>query len=500
MERKGIQLQTLIYRAPEILFGDQSFGLAVDVWSLGLVLAEMAGSKFHQNLKAQRYTTVDYMVATFEQLGTPDFVGLPLWPPTQPQFKRKAWPANVASCLGNAGLALLDGLLEWKPLQRLTLPGAARHRYFQTELFALGGEPWNRGFVPQQAFGPEFQGARHPWNVRVGQCAPEVLRWLQADPTFVEGSDPFKNLELDFGADRKNAKSEEAKKFILAGAVGDCSSSAMCGLLLHKPLPCRRVLAWHGAFCKANDHTLVALGAAARVAVGRLPLEDRQRNGEHFLTTPVSEWFLTCGELSILNAGEASGPNATASGASSRESADTCVASGLWEEPQHQDGGASILHMGITIFGRRDVRFIQGKDLPDVAVRNIPGSIYFGQVTGAKHQVHHQPSDAADLWHLPEFGPCSVTVMLRTALFPHNRSRMRNTTPSPQCVFEALSKSFMASCGRGEWRLPTLHECEQAFAALPPPPKAKAKQAEPSRRARSRSRVRVRGPGNGPRT
>ena len=40
-------LQTLWWRAPEVLFGSQTFDQAIDLWSLGLVLAEMGdGSRF----------------------------------------------------------------------------------------------------------------------------------------------------------------------------------------------------------------------------------------------------------------------------------------------------------------------------------------------------------------------------------------------------------------------------------------------------------------------
>jgi hypothetical protein len=507
----------MLYKAPEILFGDQCFGAQADVWSLGLVFCEMAGCSFHWQLKCNRYTTVDYMVATFQQLGTPDLTGLPHWPAEPPQFKRKGWPARVGGCIGNYGIALLDGLLEWMPSRRIRLVEASRHRYFQPELFALGGEPWIRGLAPTESFGPVFEGARHPWNVRVGQCAPEVLAWLQADPALIAGSAQHDAMDVDFCASRKNAKSEEARKFIVAGAIGSCSSTSMCSLDLDKPLPCMRVIAWHAAFCEANDHSLVDMGAAARQAIGRLPLADRGTNGEHFMDTVFSDWFLTCGELCIMNAGVASGPGAASSAGPAATAAPgpgaASSAPAAWEEAFHQDGGASILHMGLTLFGRRDVRFVQGDNLPDVAVRNTPGTVYFGGVTGAWHQVHHQASEPAELLHLPTLGACSATVMLRTALFPHNRARMRNTTPSPVCVFNALSKSFLTSCGRGDWRLPSLSECEQALEALPPAPLARAAKKESSAvakaakkdssaaakqkhavRGRSRSRGPVRGP------
>ena len=49
-----------------------------------------------------------------------------------------------------------------------------------------------------------------------------------------------------------------------------------------------------------------------------------------------------------------------------------------------------MVHIGITLYDRRDLRFIQGKDMADVSVDNGPGTVYFGQVTGAEHQVHHK--------------------------------------------------------------------------------------------------------------
>ena len=45
----GIDLQTIFYRAPEVLFGDQDYGAAIDCWSAGLVLAELAGCRFHRS-------------------------------------------------------------------------------------------------------------------------------------------------------------------------------------------------------------------------------------------------------------------------------------------------------------------------------------------------------------------------------------------------------------------------------------------------------------------
>ena len=44
-EKLTFSIQTLFYRAPELLLGNQDYTLAVDIWSVGCVIAEMALGK-----------------------------------------------------------------------------------------------------------------------------------------------------------------------------------------------------------------------------------------------------------------------------------------------------------------------------------------------------------------------------------------------------------------------------------------------------------------------
>ena len=69
------------------------------------------------------------------------------------------------------------------------------------------------------------------------------------------------------------------------------------------------------------------------------PDEDRgaTANAEHFVETPIEEWFLTCGHFCVAKVRNASGE--------------------LYSEARHQDGGASVLHLGLTLWGRRDCVF-----------------------------------------------------------------------------------------------------------------------------------------------
>ena len=76
----------------------------------------------------------------------------------------------------------------------------------------------------------------------------------------------------------------------------------------------------------------------AKTAVRRLDKTVQQApNTQHFLASHWREWFLTCGEVAVAM------PQLEEGGE-------------LWEEPEHKDGGASVLHMGMTLYGRRQLR------------------------------------------------------------------------------------------------------------------------------------------------
>ncbi len=88
------------------------------------------------------------------------------------------------------------------------------------------------------------------------------------------------------------------------------------------------------------------------------------------MDAPVEDWFATCGELAITAAG---------------------TGKTLLVEAEHNDGGASILHLGLTLYGRRRVRSLCGEGLPDIVVPCRPGSLYLGGFTGPTHQVPLAP-------------------------------------------------------------------------------------------------------------
>lgn len=97
----------------------------------------------------------------------------------------------------------------------------------------------------------------------------------------------------------------------------------------------------------------------AKVAVRRLSREVVEApNTEHFLSAPWRDWLLTCAELTVARPQLADGEP-------------------LWEEPEHKDGGASILHMGMTLYGRRDLRCQRGEGATDCRAGGVACFIRF---------------------------------------------------------------------------------------------------------------------------
>jgi hypothetical protein len=78
-------------------------------------------------------------------------------------------------------------------------------------------------------------------------------------------------------------------------------------------------------------------------------------------------------------------------------------------------------------------------------------------------QVVHRECEAAGLWSpTPELSGLSVTVMVRTSLFPYCRSRLRNTTPSPEELFLTLAAKLREGLCGVQWVLPSLEEVQAA--------------------------------------
>lgn len=125
------EVVTLWYRAPEILLGQEVYSPPVDIWSVGVIFAEMLNKKplFPGD------SEIDQLYRIFRLLGTPDDS---VWPgvtslrdyaPTFPQWRRKSFEQAFPQ-LDLEGVSLLESMLCYNPAKRISAKEALRHPFF----------------------------------------------------------------------------------------------------------------------------------------------------------------------------------------------------------------------------------------------------------------------------------------------------------------------------------------------------------------------------------
>ncbi|KAK8987712.1 hypothetical protein V6N11_027455 [Hibiscus sabdariffa] len=131
---------TLWYRAPELLLGASQYSTAIDMWSLGCIMAELLSKEPLFNGR----TEFDQLDKIFRTLGTPNET---IWPgfsklpgvkvnfvKHQYNLLRKKFPAasfTGTPVVSDAGFDLLNKLLTYDPEERITAEAALNHEWFR---------------------------------------------------------------------------------------------------------------------------------------------------------------------------------------------------------------------------------------------------------------------------------------------------------------------------------------------------------------------------------
>ncbi|XP_055587231.1 cyclin-dependent kinase 20 [Uranotaenia lowii] len=127
------QVATRWYRAPEILWGCQTYGPSIDMWAAGCVFAEMLrGVPLFSG-----GTDIEQLALVVRTLGTPN---LKEWPEVRslpdynkirfPNAKGEHWEDIFPSCTASNEIGLVDELVQYNPARRLTATEAMQHPYF----------------------------------------------------------------------------------------------------------------------------------------------------------------------------------------------------------------------------------------------------------------------------------------------------------------------------------------------------------------------------------
>ena len=140
---RGVQQVTVCYRAPEVCLGENEFGSEVDIWSLGCMHGEMLSGARMFDGRAEIVVTHQICVklGKMSEEAAKYYRQLVAWNrmlpfPAQPNWSREATILQGVP----GGLELLQSMLEWLPLQRISASRVAMHALCTS----MGGEskPW----------------------------------------------------------------------------------------------------------------------------------------------------------------------------------------------------------------------------------------------------------------------------------------------------------------------------------------------------------------------
>ena len=110
---------------------------------------------------------------------------------------------------------------------------------------------------------------------------------------------------------------------------------------------------------------------------------------------------------------------------------------GLRDGAWHTDGGASLLHAGLTPGGHRVVEV--EADGGCISLPQRPGSFYVGNCCALKHRVVHHPGAAGCMGERSPEDQVKVAVLFRSDVFRRARARAIDSTPGPAELFDLAS-------------------------------------------------------------
>jgi cyclin-dependent kinase 7 len=172
---------TIWYRPPELLFGARQYSGAVDIWSMGMVFAELVLRRAY----CQGETDISQLERISENVGTPAEEN---WPGVSklPNFvacekehfhpvKGRDYYLRNFGTQGNEGVELLMSMLMLDPRKRKTARQILKHKWWTVD-----PRPTNKEDLPKKAGGEEKMGSdlqRRPGELE-DKAADKVARKL----------------------------------------------------------------------------------------------------------------------------------------------------------------------------------------------------------------------------------------------------------------------------------------------------------------------------------
>ena len=129
-------------------------------------------------------------------------------------------------------------------------------------------------------------------------------------------------------------------------------------------------------------------------------------------------------------------------------------------DKKHVDGGASIIHLSLSLFGTRKLLFWEKDDVEPHVLILREGDVYISSPAAYEHQVLHDDDSASgeELLEFGGMGPVKLAIQLRCDTFASARARA--PPASPKVVHEAASEAVQRWLLEVPLALPTLEEAQ----------------------------------------
>ena len=108
---------------------------------------------------------------------------------------------------------------------------------------------------------------------------------------------------------------------------------------------------------------------------------------------------------------------------------------------QHIDGGTSLLHAALGLFGDRDLELEFLGEAEKKTLHQRPGDFYVGNLCAIHHEVLHDGSNRGCLSRRSgNYTEVKIAVMFRSDVFRLARARTKNSTPGPGDLYHIVNE------------------------------------------------------------
>uniref|UniRef100_A0A1I7XXL2 Protein kinase domain-containing protein n=2 Tax=Steinernema glaseri TaxID=37863 RepID=A0A1I7XXL2_9BILA len=127
------EVVTLWYRAPEVLLGVEKYSMAVDVWSIGCIFAEMVTKKplFPGDSEIDQIFKIFRILGTPNEMTWPGVTSLRDFKPHFPQWAGNGLKSVLGDLLDTEGRSVLQKMLIYNPVERISCKAILQHPYFK---------------------------------------------------------------------------------------------------------------------------------------------------------------------------------------------------------------------------------------------------------------------------------------------------------------------------------------------------------------------------------